>query len=67
MPALTLTIPDMTCGGCLAGIERVVRKLDAEATIDADLPTHRVSIASRASQEAIVKAIEAAGFHPAAG
>ncbi len=62
---LTLHIPDMTCGGCLAGIERVVKKLDATATISADLPAHRVSIQSAAQTPALIAAIEAAGFHPA--
>lgn len=63
---LELTIPDMTCGGCLAGIERVVRKLDANAVLNADLPSHRVIIQSRASGPTLIAAIEAAGFHPVA-
>ncbi|MBL8520357.1 MAG: heavy-metal-associated domain-containing protein [Betaproteobacteria bacterium] len=63
---LTLTIPDMTCGGCLAGIERVVKKVDAGATVTADLPTHRVDIQSGASAPALIAAIEGAGFHPQA-
>lgn len=61
---LELTIPDMTCGGCLAGIERVVKKLDTNAVLTADLPAHRVSIQSNASGPTLIAAIEAAGFHP---
>lgn len=64
---LTLSIPDMTCGGCFAGIERVVKKVDAQATLSADLPAHRVSIASTAAAGDLIRAIEGAGFHPVAG
>jgi copper chaperone CopZ len=60
----TLHIPDMICGGCFAGIERVVKKLDAQATLNADLVAHSVTVVSARESAEIVKAIEAAGFHP---
>ncbi|HEX4859003.1 MAG TPA: heavy-metal-associated domain-containing protein [Usitatibacteraceae bacterium] len=61
---LELKIPDMTCGGCAASITRVVKALDAAATVDADLAAHTVRIGSGAAPSALVKAIEVAGFHP---
>ena len=43
---LELTLPTMTCGHCVATVTRTVQKLDAKATVDIDLPTHRVRIDS---------------------
>jgi copper chaperone len=62
---LTLHIPDMTCGGCFAGIERVVKKFDAQASLSVDLVAHTVTVESAKEPTEIVKVIEAAGFHPA--
>lgn len=64
---LTLTIPDMTCGGCVASVTKVVKALDSTAVIEADLPTKRVTIASVASVESLLAAIGRAGFHPEQG
>ena len=60
----TLIIDDMTCGGCVASITRVVKSLDITATVSADVATKRVSIASQKDATAIVAAIAGAGFHP---
>ena len=61
---ITLTINDMTCGGCVASITRVVKGLDPNATIDADVATHRVSITTPLDTGAVVAAISNAGYHP---
>ena len=34
---IELSIKDMTCGGCVAGITKVVKALDASATVDANV------------------------------
>lgn len=60
----TLIIDDMTCGGCVASITRVVKNLDAAATVSADVATKRVNIASQKDATAVVAAIAGAGFHP---
>jgi copper chaperone len=61
---ITLTIEDMTCGGCVASISRVVKKLDAAATVSADVATKRVNIESSMGANAVITAISDAGFHP---
>ena len=45
---IELSIEDMTCGGCVASITRVVKGLDAGATVDANVGTKRVRIDSAA-------------------
>ncbi len=63
---IELTINDMTCGGCVASITRVVKQLDANATVNADVGTKRVAIDSHIDSAALVAAIENAGYHPVA-
>ena len=61
---IELTINDMTCGGCVASITRVVKGLDPNATVDADVAAKRVKISSAIKSEAVIAAISSAGFHP---
>ena len=60
-----LIIEDMTCGGCVASISRVVKNLDASATVSADVATKRVVITSHKDATALIAVIASAGFHPA--
>ena len=59
-----LTINDMTCGGCVASITRVIKGLDPNARVAADVATHMVAIDSQVDSQALVAAIESAGYHP---
>lgn len=61
---ITLTINDMTCGGCVASITRVVKSLDPNATLDADVAARRVSINTPLDTATVVAAISNAGYHP---
>ena len=61
---IELTVNDMTCGGCVASITRVVKGLDANALIDADVASKRVKINSVASSDKVIAAITDAGYHP---
>ena len=63
---IELTIDDMTCGGCVASITRVVKGLDANANVVADVGTKRVKIDSVIETGAMVAAIANAGYHPVA-
>ncbi|MBL8524634.1 MAG: heavy-metal-associated domain-containing protein [Betaproteobacteria bacterium] len=63
---IELTINDMTCGGCVASITRVVKGLDPNAVVNADVATKRVSIESPIDTDAVVAAISNAGYHPQA-
>jgi copper chaperone len=47
-----LTLPSMTCGHCVKTVTETVRKIDAQAQLMIDLPSHKVQIESlHASQE----------------
>lgn len=61
---IELTVNDMTCGGCVASITRVVKGLDANATIEADIASKRVKIESAIHGDKVIAAISDAGYHP---
>lgn len=58
---LSFNVPDMDCGGCVRAITEAVHRLDAAATVAADLATKIVNIDTE-SQADFAKAIEGAGF-----
>lgn len=57
-------IDNMTCGGCVRGVTKAVQRVDANATVQADLATHQVEVTTSASREQIVAALTAADFAP---
>lgn len=61
---MRFTIPDMSCGGCLKAITRVVQAEDGAAKVDADLTTKDVRIET-AVPEAVLRAkLTEAGYPP---
>lgn len=58
-------IESMTCGGCARAVTAAIRKVDPDAAVDADPPTHAVSVTTARPRADIVAALEAAGFPPA--
>jgi copper chaperone len=63
---IEFTLPTMTCGHCAATVTRTVQRLDAQARIDIDLPSHRVRIESQQAPESIAKALSEEGYAPVA-
>jgi copper chaperone CopZ len=63
---IALTVNDMTCGGCVASITRVVKGLDPDANVRANVETKRVDIESVVDTDAVIAAIANAGYHPVA-
>jgi copper chaperone CopZ len=63
---IALTVNDMTCGGCVASITRVVKGLDPDANVLANVETKRVDIESVVDTDAVIAAIANAGYHPVA-
>ena len=61
---IKLTVNDMTCGGCVASITRVVRGLDPAANVDTNVETRRVNIECVIGADVVVAAITHAGYHP---
>jgi copper chaperone len=57
-------VQDMTCGGCAASIKRAVERVPSISTVEANPSTKDVVVDTSAdvSREAIVAAIEAAGY-----
>lgn len=59
---IELTVPDMACGACVTTITEAIQQLDPQATVQTDLKTKQVAIASSASESAVKEAIAAAGY-----
>jgi copper chaperone len=62
---IELTLPDMTCGHCVKSVTATVQQVDASATVQIDLPSHSVQIASSQPAEAFKAALAEEGY-PAA-
>jgi copper chaperone len=64
---LKFTVSDMDCAGCIASITAAVTRIDAHASVTADLETKDVVVASTLPAHEIAAAIEDAGYtvgHP---
>ncbi len=59
---LQFIVPDMDCEGCVSSITNAVQKLDADASVTADLESKQVVIGSTVEAHEIATAIEGAGF-----
>lgn len=56
------TIPDMSCGGCIASITRAVQRRDPALLAQTELATHRVEITLQHSAAEFSAAIDDAGY-----
>jgi copper chaperone len=59
---LQLKVSSMACSACSDTIASAVKAVDPGATVQADLKTKQVEIEAQASEAAIKRAIEAAGY-----
>jgi len=59
---VNLVVTGMTCGGCKASVERIVRKLDGAASVTVDLATGALAARTGAKPDDIIRALSAAGF-----
>jgi copper chaperone len=59
---MKFTVPDMTCGHCVATVTKAVKALDANAQVNADLGSKTVSVQTTAATNAVSKALEDAGY-----
>ncbi|MEO5805037.1 heavy-metal-associated domain-containing protein [Devosia sp.] len=55
-------VNDLTCGHCVATVEKAVKGVDADAIVKIDLATHKVDIESRKPVSQFAQAIESAGY-----
>ena len=64
-PMIELTLPTMTCGHCVRTVTETVQKVDADAKLQIDLPTHQVRIDSSQPAKAFADALTEEGYTPA--
>ena len=62
----TFQVDDMTCGHCISVITKAIKGVDASASVNIDLATHRVDVASAEDDAKFSAAIRQAGYTPAA-
>jgi copper chaperone len=55
----------MTCGHCVSTVTDTVHQIDSQATVNIDLPSHRVRIESEHAPEEFRKALSDEGYTPA--
>ncbi len=59
---LSLTVPDMHCGGCAASVQKAIQSVDHAARVEVDLATRRVVVDTTATSAQVAEAVERAGF-----
>ena len=57
-----LAITGMTCGGCVAAIKRVLQRVPGVSRVEVDLAAGRAQVAGAAASEALIAAVESAGY-----
>ena len=65
MEAITLKVKGMTCGGCVAAVERVLSGLDGVATVGVSLDRGEATVefdGARVAESDLRAAIEDAGY-----
>lgn len=60
------TLPDMSCGHCVAAITAALQALDAHARIAIDRETRTAEVDSALPRDALAAALTEAGYPPAA-
>ena len=62
---IELTLPTMTCGHCVRTVTQTVQRVDDQATVVIDLPSHQLQIESAQPAQAFAAALTEAGYAPA--
>lgn len=61
---IELTLPTMTCGHCVKTVTETIRRVDAQAQVTIDLPTHLVRIETTQPAEPFRAALAEEGYAP---
>ena len=61
---LEFTVEDMTCGHCAGTITKAVKEAAPAATVEIDLPGHKVKVNGVADAAEVEEAIRDAGYTP---
>jgi copper chaperone len=65
METVTIGIDGMTCGGCVASVQRALKRVDGVASVDVSLERRQATVEyapERADPARLHSAIESAGF-----
>ncbi|QIS06197.1 copper ion binding protein [Nocardia brasiliensis] len=64
MPSSTYTVAGMTCGHCVSSVKTEIGKIDGVTSVDVDLASGAVTVASTApiADAAIAAAVDEAGY-----
>ena len=66
MPAMhRFTLPDMSCGHCVAAITEALKAADAQARVEFDPAARTANVDSALPREALVAVLTEAGYTPA--
>ncbi|MCY4755169.1 heavy-metal-associated domain-containing protein [Pelomonas aquatica] len=60
------TLPDMSCGHCVAAIAQALKAADAQAGVEVDLQARTAAVDSALPREPLAAALTEAGYPPAA-
>jgi len=63
---IELKLPTMTCSHCVRTVSETVRRVDAAAKVDVDLPAQTVRIESQRERREFERALSEEGYAPAA-
>ena len=63
---IAFEVKDMTCGHCVKTVTRTVQQVDPAATVEIDLPTHALRIATTRDAQAFRAALTEEGYAPQA-
>ena len=59
---MKLTIPEMSCGGCVQTIAQAITTVDDTATVQADLANRIIAVETLGSEAEIRAALESVGY-----
>ena len=61
----SFTLPDMSCGHCVAAITEALKAADAQARVEIDREARTAQVDSTLPREALVAVLTEAGYPPA--
>ena len=64
--AVTYNVPDISCQHCKHAIEEEVSQLRGVASVEVDVPAKTVTVTGELDEQAIIDAIDEAGYEVAA-
>jgi copper chaperone len=59
------TLPDMSCGHCVAAVTEALQAADTQVRIDIDLQTKTAQVESALPRAALAEVLQEAGYPPA--